>query len=200
MSNMKQQGLLVAVVVAALWSALALGSCVASVDEQKEPDFSNAGYVCELTTLQVYYHNVAQAFQAPNGMFFGVGDIGYKKMWFEYSGIVEVGIDVSKVNISQPDASNVVTITLPQAEIMDVVIVQGSLGDPVMETGWFTNITTEEKTEALGEAQNSMEEAAEQDESIKFQARERARDMLESYVVNVGDLLGEEYTISWVDV
>ena len=120
-------------------------------------------------------------------------------MWFEYSGIVEVGIDASRVEVSQPDAQNVVTISLPQAEILSVNLDEATISDPVVETGLFTPLKTEEKTEALGEAQEGMREEAEKDDNLKFQARQRAKEMLESYVKNVGELVGEDYDVRWVD-
>lgn len=189
--------------VCALLVMVVSSLCGCSAGEAKakddKPDFSNAGYICKLSTLKVYYHNVAQASEDSNGLLFGIGQIGYKRMWFEYSGTVEVGIDVSKVQISQPDSDGVVTIALPEAEIQKVQLDEDSLTDPVIETGWFTSFTTEEKTKALDEAQKAMSESANKDETLKFQARQRAREMLKSYVQNVGELLGKEYTVEWID-
>lgn len=77
--------------------SFALVGC--SSQEQKSADFSGVQSVAELATLKCYYHNVAKAEQ-DGGLF----DIGYKKVWVEYDGIVEVGVDVSQVTISEPDA------------------------------------------------------------------------------------------------
>lgn len=63
----------------------------------------------------------------------------------------------------------------------------------------FTSLETEEKTKSLGEAQKGMKEEAEKDDSLKFQARQRAKEMLESYVKNVGELVGDDYDVRRVD-
>lgn len=193
-----------------IWKSIASATCFATLlfclpgcvsDKAKPaPSFSNAGYICELSTLEVYYHNVARAEQQANGPFAWFFENGYKQIWFEYSGVVEMGIDVSQVSISGPDQSNVVSIALPQAEVLDVNVDEKSISEPVIETGFMTDFTTEEKTEILGNAQSEMRAAADQDDTLKSQARERAKSMLESYVKNVGGLMGEEYTIRWVDV
>ena len=181
-------------------SSLQCAGCIGNGADElgEEADFSNASYICELSTLEVYYHNVAQMSQ-DSDVLFGIGNIGYKKMWFEYSGIVEVGIGASRVEVSQPDAQNVVTISLPQAEILSVNLDETTISDPVVETGLFTSLETEEKTKSLGEAQKGMKEEAEKDDSLKFQARQRAKEMLESYVKNVGELVGDDYDVRWVD-
>ncbi len=193
-----------------IWKSIASATCFATLlfclsgcvsDKAKPaPSFSNAGYICELSTLEVYYHNVARAEQQANGPFAWFFENGYKQIWFEYSGVVEMGVDVSQVSISGPDQSNGVSIALPQAEVLDVNIDESSISEPVIETGFMTGFTTEEKTEILGNAQSEMRAAADQDDTLKSQARERAKSMLESYVKNVGELMGEEYTIRWVDV
>lgn len=191
-----RKGLAVASFIATL--LLSLSGCTPE-ETKSAPSFSNTDYICELSTLEVYYHNVARAEQQANGPFWWFFENGYKQMWLEYSGIVEIGIDASQVHISEPDQSNVVSITLPEAEILNVDIDESSISDPVIETGFLTEFTTEEKTEALGNAQDEMYKAADQDETLKNQARERARSMLESYVKNVGELMGEEYTVRWID-
>lgn len=193
----------------ATWKRIASAACLTTLllclpgcapeETKPDPSFSNAGYICELSTLEVYYHNVARAEQQANGPFAWFFESGYKQIWFEYSGIVEMGVDVSQVSISGPDQSNVVSITFPQAEILDVNVNESSISDPVIETGFMTGFTTEEKTEILGNAQSEMRAAADQDDTLKSQARERAKSMLESYVKNVGELMGEEYTVRWID-
>lgn len=200
MSRLQKRFLALLLSLAFTSMALLTGCSTEKPEEAvKEPDFSNAGYICELSTLDVYYHNVAVASQDASGAFFGIGEIGYKRMWFEYSGVVSLGVDVSRVQISPPDENNVVTITMPEAEIMRVDVDERSLTDPIIETGWFTSFSTEEKAEALSLAQTNMLETANQDESLKFQARQRAMEMLEAYVQNVGELMGEDYTVKWVD-
>lgn len=173
--------------------------CFTGCQKAEEADFSGLQAVCELTTLKCYYHNVAKAETEASGLFKGL-TVGYKKIWTEYSGIVELGIDVNKVSVSEPDAKGVVKITIPQAEILNVYLDESSMSEPVTETGFMTWITKEEETAALAAAQENMRETAQANATLLNQARERAKSIMEGYVKNVGEQIGREYTVKWVEL
>lgn len=177
-------------------SGICLTGCA---DKKKEPDFSGINSVCELATLKCYYHNVAKGETEASGLFKWFGT-GYKKIWTEYSGIVELGIDVNKVSISSPNADGVVKVTIPNAEILNVDLDEDSMGTPLTDTGFMTEITKEEETAALAEAQDNMEETARQNGALLIQAKERAKNLIQGYVQNVGEQIGEEYTIEWAEI
>ena len=179
-------------------SMLCLTGCADTKEEKKEADFSAIQSVCELATLKCYYHNVAKSETEASGLFKWLGT-GYKKIWTEYSGIVELGVDVSKVSVSKPSKDGVVKVTIPDAEILSVDLDEDSMGEPLTDTGFMTKITKEEETEALAEAQNHMEETANENGNLLNQAKERAKSLIEGYVKNVGEQIGKEYTVEWVD-
>lgn len=179
-------------------SMLCLTGCADKKEEKKETDFSAIQSVCELATLKCYYHNVAKSETEASGLFKWLGT-GYKKIWTEYSGIVELGVDVSKVSVSKPSKDGVVKVTIPDAEILSVDLDEDSMGEPLTDTGFMTKITKEEETEALAEAQNHMEETANENGNLLNQAKERAKSLIEGYVKNVGEQIGKEYTVEWVD-
>ena len=179
-------------------SMLCLTGCADKKEEKKEADFSAIQSVCELATLKCYYHNVAKSEKEASGLFKWLGT-GYKKIWTEYSGIVELGVDVSKVSVSKPSKDGVVKVTIPDAEILSVDLDEDSMGEPLTDTGFMTKITKEEETEALAEAQNHMEETANENGNLLNQAKERAKSLIEGYVKNVGEQIGKEYTVEWVD-
>ena len=114
-----------------------------------------------------------------SGLFKWLGK-GYKKIWTEYSGIVELGIDVSKVSVEKPTADGVVKVTIPDAEILSVDLDEDSMSE-------------------LAEAQNHMEETANENGNLLNQAKERAKSLIEGYVKNVGEQIGKEYTVEWVE-
>ena len=176
-------------------SGVCLTGCA---EKKKEADFSGINSVCELATLKCYYHNVAKAETKASGLLKWLGT-GYKKIWTEYSGIVELGIDVNKVSISSPGADGVVRITIPDAEILNVDLDEDSMGMPLTDTGFMTEITKEEETAALAKAQDDMEETAKQNSALLAQAKERAKNLIQGYVENVGEQIGEEYTIEWAE-
>ena len=135
-----------------------------------------------------------------SGAIFGLGDIGYKKMWVEYTGIVSMAVDVSKITISQPDENGVITVKMPKEVIVgEADIDEESISEPLIDKGWFTKITTEERKAALIDSQSKMLEKAKADKSMQNQARERAKLLLEEYIKNVGTALGKEYTVKWED-
>ena len=180
-------------------SMLCIGGCGDKNQKKEEKaDFSAISSVCELATLKCYYHNVAKSETEASGLFKWLGK-GYKKIWTEYSGIVELGIDVSKVSVEKPTADGVVKVTIPDAEILSVDLDEDSMGEPLTDTGFMTKITKEEETEALAEAQNHMEETAKENGNLLNQAKERAKSLIEGYVKNVGEQIGKEYTVEWVE-
>lgn len=73
------------------------------------------------------------------------------------------------------------------------------MSEPLTDTGFMTEITKEEETEALAEAQNHMEETAKGNGNLLNQAKERAKSLIEGYVKNVGEQIGKEYTVEWVE-
>ena len=180
-------------------SMLCIGGCGdKNQKKEEEADFSAISSVCELATLKCYYHNVAKSETEASGLFKWLGK-GYKKIWTEYSGIVELGIDVSKVSVENPTADGVVKVTIPDAEILSVDLDEDSMSEPLTDTGFMTKITKEEETEALAEAQNHMEETAKENGNLLNQAKERAKSLIEGYVKNVGEQIGKEYTVEWVE-
>ena len=167
--------------------------------ETQTADFSGVTSVCELATLKCYYHNVAKAETEASGIFAKWLKTGYKKIWTEYSGIIEYGIDISQVTVSEPDKNGVVTVTMPDAQVLNVDVYEDSLGTPLTDTGFLTSVTTEEKTTTLAGAQEAMEQQAKENTEMLSQAKARAKTLIEEYIKNVGESIGEEYTVEWKD-
>lgn len=167
--------------------------------ETQTADFSGVTSVCELATLKCYYHNVAKAETEASGIFAKWLKTGYKKIWTEYSGIIEYGIDISQVTVSEPDKNGVVTVTMPDAQVLNVDVDEDSLGTPLTDTGFLTSVTTEEKTTTLAGAQEAMEQQAKDNTEMLSQAKARAKTLIEEYIKNVGESIGEEYTVEWKD-
>lgn len=167
--------------------------------ETQTADFSGVTSVCELATLKCYYHNVAKAETEASGIFAKWLKTGYKKIWTEYSGIIEYGIDISQVTVSEPDKNGVVTVTMPDAQVLNVDVDEESLGTPLTDTGFLTSVTTEEKTTTLAGAQEAMEQQAKENAEMLSQAKARAKTLIEEYIKNVGESIGEEYTVEWKD-
>lgn len=162
-------------------------------------EFSDISAICELATVRSFYHNVAELEKFPDGLYkYGYGKFGYKKLWLEYSGTVELGIDVNRVTISEPDENGVVSVYVPKAEILNVYFNKDSMQIPISETGVLTKITTEDEADAFSEAQKNMEEKTAEDDSLFSQAENRAHQLIKAYVLNTGKELGVEYKVKWI--
>lgn len=168
-----------------------------SACEKKSADFSETKAICELATLKCYYHNTSEYKQTSSGVAKYLGNIGYKKAWIEYDGIVKLGIDASKVRI-EPTGTKV-KVYVPNATILSTDVDVATMSEALSETGWFTKITTKERDEAQKEAQIDMKAKAESDTALLSQATQRAKDTIKDYITNVGKLIGTEYEIEWIE-
>jgi len=156
--------------------------------------------IAEIATLEAYYHNVARLHHDKSGKLFGIGNIGYKQMWFEYTGLVRIGVDAKEITVSEPSANGVVKIKLPEAGILGSPdILEKTVSDPIIDKGWFTKITAEEKKTSLVKAQEQMLKEAEKDDTLKAQAYDRVKVLLEQYVKNAGEAVDKKYTVEWIE-
>lgn len=186
------------VVVAACVTAACACGCSSSGNEKRTADFSSVRSVCELSALEAYYHNVARADVDASGPFAGLLNTGHKRLWIEYSGIVYLGIDASQVTIGEPNEQGQVEVHIPDVQILDTYLDKDSIGDPVVETGFLTSVTAEEKMAGIAAAQDDMRASAEQNQTLYTQAYDKARRTISGYVQNVGEAIGESYTVKWV--
>lgn len=165
----------------------------------KQVSESNIQRICELATLECYYHNVSD-WQQPGYGLFGYGE---KKIWIEYDGLVRVGINAGKIKISDPDKDDVITVTIPSAAILDKDLDESSIKEIVSDRTvlvFFTDqVNTEDRRKALAAAQDDMEETASKNEMILGEARERAKKIIERNILAVGEAGGKHYTVKFVD-
>ncbi len=164
-------------------------------ESKKKADFSGITKICELATLRCFYHNTTELRQDATGLF----NYGYKKLWMEYTGVIEVGIDADQVKVEKPDENNVVKVSVPEAKILNVTADTASMSQPITDTGIFTKITTEDQDEAFSQAQEDMEKEAKEDQSILARGQDNAKKLIEEYIVNVGRQIGETYTVEWME-
>lgn len=178
--------------------ALAIG--IGTLQPRQDPDFSNIQRVAKLATYECTYHGVVRI-ERDADVPIPVIQPGMKREWYEYDATVEFGIDATKVEVlSGPDDNGEVTIAIPEAQVLYAPDVQQeSMSEPISSNGWFSSPTAEEKTEALSQATAEMREKAEADDVMLANARQRAKELIESYVVNAGKEIGKTYTVKWED-
>lgn len=160
-------------------------------------DFSSVDKICELATLRCFYHNVAEYEKEGSGLL-RIGANGHKKLWLEYDGIIDVGIDAGLVQINAPDENGLVRVYVPEAKILGISADEKSLGT-VMDTGLFTKITAQERSDVFSKAQADMKENARTDTSTLTQAHRNAKQLIKQYVINAGAQTGQVFTVEWLE-
>lgn len=162
-----------------------------------EPQLTQVTSICELATMECYYHNVAKFYEEDaEGMLFWKKD---KHFWIEYSGIVKLGIDVSLVNIEVTDSQ--ITITLPEAEVQSCSVDSSSLTeDSYIVAKNSAKISAEDEILAFEEAQRRLEEAASNNKVLLAEAQQRAQTLLTDYITNLSNAAGKNYSVRWIYV
>lgn len=182
---------------------LVLSGCGTKTQEaqkNEQPEIGQVRSICELATLECYYHNVAKSTKTKGE---GITHIGEKdrKFWIEYTGTIKMGIDMSKVKMSVKGTE--VKITMPEAEVLDVSVDEKSYNEDsytMSQDGWNQNkITAEDATAAIKKAKKEMTETAMENSSLLLNAQERAKKLIKNYVDKIGEVSGVEYKITWED-
>lgn len=153
--------------------------------------------ICELATLECYYHNVAKYKEEDaEGFWLWKKD---KHFWMEYSGVVKLGVEAALVTIEVNDDK--VSITIPPAKVLKCTVDEESLdADSIIVANKSADVKAEDMTEAFAEAQAQMELTAMNDTVLQAQAQQRAQKLLEDYVHNIGKVTDKQYTIEWIYV
>ncbi len=178
---------------------LSLAACSESESNREireiEPQISQMKSICELATMECYYHNVAKYFEEDaSGVLWWKKD---RKFWVEYSGIVTIGIDTSLVTMEID--GDTVSITIPPARVFRCKVDENTLSkDSFIIAQNSAEVEAEHQTEAFRDAQAKMREAAENDTALLANAQLRAQKLLEDYVRNIGEIIGKTYTVKWI--
>ena len=185
-------------IVSMVLAAVMCMTCISCGQKEQqmveEPKVSQVKAICELAVMDCYYHNVAKYFEEDaSGIWLWKKD---KKFWIEYSGVVRIGIDASQVQMEVKDKQ--VEITMPKARVMNCTVDAATLNtDSFIVASDSAKVEAEDQTKAFREAQKNMEEEASGDSALLAAAQQRAQNLLEEYVKNVGSVTGTEYTITW---
>lgn len=175
-------------------------SCTACSSKKEQipeivPKVTQMKAICELAVMDCYYHDVAKVFEEDaSGALWWSKD---KHFWVEYSGIVRLGIDVSKVTVTVSGTD--VTITLPEASVLGCKVDSSTFNeDSFITAADSAEAEASDTVKALEEAQKKMEETAAADKALLSSAQQRAQVLLEEYVRNIGEATGKTYTVKWI--
>ena len=181
-------------------------SATACADNSKknvaiQPELTQIQEICNLATLECYYHNVAKIDKSKyaDGTFLDFLKKD-RKAWIEYTGIVRIGVDVSKISMNV--SGNTVEITMPEPKILSIMIDDDSYTENsyyLSADDWFmTNrITAEMQSRAIAYAQVEMQMQTENDTALMAKAQNRAKKLISNYIEKVGEQAGVSYDITW---
>ncbi len=166
--------------------------------EAPVPELGRVQSICELATLECYYHNVAKSIKEP-----GVGLIHFgekeRPFWIEYTGIAEISYQSDLIKMEQ--SGNEIIITLPPPKITCNVEPASWNEDSyvISKDRWIQRnpITAGDQTRAIERAQADMEEEVENNPALLNTARMQAKELIANYIQQIGRMAGVEYRISW---
>lgn len=159
------------------------------------PSASQLKEICELATLECYYHNIAKANENDAQKFlFWSKD---KHFWIEYDAVVKFGIDVSELTIDI--SRRKIKIGLPQAKMLSYKVDSEELTqDSFFVDVDSVKIKAEDEVEAFNTAKKDLEQKVSNDQTLISEATQRAQYLLENYINSITELSGKKYAIEWV--
>lgn len=161
------------------------------------PELSQIRSICDLATLECYYHNVAKSIKTKGE---GWAHIGEKErvFWIEYSGVAKFGIDISKVNM-EADGERV-SITIPKAELLGLSKYSFTEDSYISSDDGMINknpITAENQTEAIAIAEENIKQMFAEDNAMLARAQDNAKKLIENYIKQLGQISEVDYQIEW---
>jgi predicted RNA-binding protein len=118
--------------------------------------------------------------------------------WKEYSGIAKIGIDASKVSMNINE--DVITISIPEAKILSIDIVDDSLSETYVKSKYKDKITSKKVAEAIDNSQNDIQETIKNNTSLLSNAQERAKKLIQNHIDKISKISGVEYKVEWITI
>lgn len=189
---MKKQSVAAACVTALLLLTTACGK--AEEPALPLPQEGQMKAICQLAVLECDYHNLAKFEQKDASKFLWMTKD--KRFWVEYSATTVLGIDVNQVSMELQ--GDVVSITLPKAQVLDCKVNGDSLSkDSYIVDKASAPVTAEDEVYAFQEAQASLRQDVEADQNMLNLAQTRAEELLRNYVNSLAKATGTEYQVEF---
>lgn len=179
------------------------GTVTSSVDTSEaeanavKPELSEIRAICNLATLECYYHNVAKSTKE-SGTGLAHAFEKQRTFWIEYTGTAKIGIDMSAIKMEMNGTD--ITITIPPAKLLSYEVKEISTDDYISTEDGKINknpISADDQTGAVDQAQEAMKESVESNSTLLATAQERAKKLIANYIEQLGDASEVEYNIHW---
>jgi len=171
-------------------------------NQQGVPQVEKIRDICELATVECYYHNVAKSEKEAGSGISHIGEVD-RKFWIEYSGTAKIGIDMSLVDLSIK--GDIIYVTMPDAKVLSMNPDKDALNeDSYISTqdSWFNHnkISADDQTAAISEAELKMKYSLESNKTLMNDAKERAEELIKNYINEVSSISDMKYTIIFTDL
>lgn len=165
------------------------------------PEISQVHAICELATLECYFHNVAQATKPAGTGALHLGESD-RDFWVEYTATARIGINVN--DVAMVIDGDTIYITMPEATIIgditadsnSYVITESPDCVDLMHQN-PNEITANDYSTAVDQSVGELRENIMNDDMLLITAQNRARDLIENYIDSIASLSNTEYTIVW---
>ena len=161
-----------------------------------KPNITEIRSICNLATLECHFNNVAKSTKSPGT---GLSHLGEpeREFWIEYSGVLKIGVDMSRVKITI--AEDTITVNMPNAEILSYKADSKSMSETISTPDSINSnpISSEDKTVAMNEAESQIRENIENNTTLLATSKEKAKALIENYINKIGEETGVDYAIVW---
>ena len=164
-----------------------------------DPDFSSLKDVATLATYQSIRHNViAKTYLG----YFKSDTFGSREVWWEYDAAVNYGVEFDKIKVSPPTGvigKQTVEVEMPKAICLGTPEIKGDIIPVANVPGYFTfwDLNSNDQAALTSEATEKLVEKVNADENLKNLATERAKTIIEEFLINAGRAVDKEYAINF---
>ena len=168
---------------------LILTGCGKNDITKLEKNLSSMELTGDLIVQKVYYHNVADYKKEAQDGFLHIFDKD-RDLWVEYTGTVELGIDLTKVKVETK--TKILTPNIEQKGKNSFKFYDSKDG---LLNG--NELTMVDSTKAVQTAQEEMIETVKKDTQLLRTAQLRAKNLIEERIAIFSEMDESEYMLEW---
>ena len=113
----------------------------------------------------------------------------------DYTAKIKVGVDANQIDIAIE--GDTVTVRLPKPKNLQEPNIDEDSMKFFSSEGGKTKIPADKRLEALGIANDNMVNVLMENSTLMHNAEKRIKEILKSYVDQIGEFSGVEYKIKW---
>ena len=188
------------IIILMFFTLICLTGCKNSKNEKLSENVQKMELTGNLVTYEAFYHNVLE-YDKPAEV--GITHLFEKSrtLFAEYTGIIKIGIDLSKVKITT--SGNNINVYIPKAKV---------IGDANVDKDDFkaenfieskdsslnkNPLTVNDSIKAFDDAQKEMKKLTIENEELLSAAQKRAKIILEENIKQLSGLSEKQYKINW---